>query len=500
MSLGIDLGTSSVKVVLLSSDGSIIGSQTCAYTVSRPHAAWAEIDPGDWWAAIDAAVRALAGQYGLDGVRGIGLSGQMHGLVLVDGAGQAVRPAVLWLDARAAAEVAVLVDLPADRRARLANPPSPGMAGPVLSWLIKHEPDAVARATAAIQPKDWIRARLTAGQIACEASDASATLMFDVLTQHWDPAVVDALGIPRRLLPDILADSATRVASLDDDIAAAWGLQGGVAVAAGAGDTAAAALGSGLYRPGTVQLTIGTGVQIVSITTAPTRRSLREAGDPVTHLYRSALPGGWYSMAAGLTGGTTASWVCSLFGVSWEEFYALAERPPQADDPIFLPYLSGERTPYLDSSLRGSWTDLRAHHDRDALLYCALEGLAFAVAAGLDALPGLPSGDRVLRIAGGGTVHPAWRRMLATVLDATLYAADVSSASARGAGLLGLTAAGILDHTSLIETARLPAEVVATPDHGTRRLIGARRRRYLDTLALLRQLPPHQQDEPGHDD
>jgi xylulokinase len=290
MLLGIDLGTSSVKVVLTNRAGRVLAHASQAYPVVRPRASWAETDPGVWWDAINSAVLNVAAQRSLDDVAGIGLSGQMHGIVLIDERRQSMRPAVLWLDGRATNEADKIAALPADVRRRLANPVSPGMAGPILAWLSRHERCTVDAATSAVQPKDWVRARVT-GTIAGEASDASATLRFDVITADRDDDVSAAPGVPRRLLPPILRHSGVVAGGLDAELARLWGITAGVPVAAGAGDAAAAALGSGLIEPRMIQLTVGTGVQIVSPVAAPTPERLPGPA-PVTHLYRSATPTG----------------------------------------------------------------------------------------------------------------------------------------------------------------------------------------------------------------
>ncbi len=484
--LGIDLGTSSVKVVLADRTGAVLAQSVADYPVDRPHPGWAETDPEAWWQAIRAAsAQVLTAVAGAAPV-GIGLSGQMHGVVLCSADATPVRPAVLWADARAEAEVELIRALPAPVRARLANPLTPGMAGPQLSWLHRHEPDVVARARWALQPKDWIRARLT-GAVAGEPSDASATLLYDVLGHNWDGEVAAALGIRPELLPGLLSFAGAPAGTLRPAVAAKLGLPAGIPVAAGAGDSAAAALGSGVLEQGTIQLTIGTGVQIVTVVPPPTADSLSGHRDPVTHLYRSATRSGWYAMAAGLTGGQTLDWVRRLLGADWAELYAAAERGPRGGDPIFVPHLVGERTPYLDTHLRGSFTGLDARHDRSAMLYSALEGVAFAVADGLDALPGVGEGTRDLRLAGGGTTHPGWRALLADVLNARLHAVDVPGASARGAALLGAQAAGLVTDDALAELARPHTTLVATPGPGAPALRD-RRQLYLHTLNALRPL------------
>lgn len=484
--LGIDLGTSSVKVVLTDPAGMVLAQADAHYAVQRPHPGWAESNPEHWWSAVrDAVSRVLTLLPGA-APAGIGLSGQMHGVVLANAAGGAVRPAILWADGRALDELAKYRSLRPDVLARLANPLSPGMAGPLLSWLHRYEPDAVAAARHALQPKDWIRARLT-GHFASEPSDASATLLYDVLDDGWDETVVAALGIRRELLPPLLSFSGVCAGTLRTDVAAQLALPPDIPVAAGAADTAAAALGSGLFEPGTVQLTIGTGVQIVTPVPGPTAAAGSGAPQPVTHLYRAATERGWYAMAAGLTGGQTLDWVRQILGVEWSDLYAAASRQARMDDPVFLPHLVGERTPYLDTHLRGAWTGLDARHDRAALLYAALEGVAFAAADGLDALPGIPAHGREIRLAGGGTLSQAWLGLLADVLDARLHAVDVPGASARGAALLAAQGAGIVTAHDLMEVARPNTTLIASPGSRVQQLIH-RRQLYLHTLTALR--PP----------
>ena len=436
--LGIDLGTSSVKAVVARLDGSVAGQSRSDYPVRSPRPGWSETAPADWLSATATAVRAAVAGAGVQ-PGAVGLSGQMHGLVPTAADGRPVRPAMLWSDARALAELERYRRLPPAIRRRLANPLSPGMAGPMLAWLAAREPAAYAATHVALQPKDWLRARLT-GRLATEPSDASATLLYDLAHDTWDADVVPALGIDPARLPPILARSGAGAGTLTAGAAAALGLRAGIVVAAGAADTAAAALGSGLTDPGAVQLTIGTGVQIVRpVAALPDPLP----GDPVTHLYRAATDTGWYAMGAALNGGLTLAWVCRTLGADWPELYAAAATAPRADDPYFLPHLNGERTPYLDPGLRGAWTGLNPRHGRAHLLRAALEGVAFAARDVLGHVLG-PGDDAVhLRLAGGGTTDPAWRQMLADVLGHPLDPVEVAAASGLGAALLGARAAGL---------------------------------------------------------
>ncbi len=445
--LGIDLGTSSVKVVVLDVEGRSLASTTSAYPVHNPEPGWAETEPALWWQAVVGATRAAVSASNGATPIAIGLSGQMHGLVPTGSDGRAVRPAMLWSDSRAVEELEAYRLLPASLHDRLGNPLTPGMAGPMLAWLARHERHSYAATRWALQPKDWLRARLT-GQFHAEPSDASATLLYDVVNDDWDRDIVVALGLDPELLPPLLSSAGQAAGVLLPAAAVELGLDPGIPVAAGAGDTAAAALGSGLVG-GDAQLTIGTGVQLVTPTEAPTAESVRGIA-PVTHLYRAATDAGWYAMAAGLNGGSTLDWVRRLLGASWADLYATAALEPLSDDPLFLPHLVGERTPYLDPTLRGAWIGLSPSHDRTRLLRSALEGVAFAVRDAMASLraSGVPFDD--VRLAGGGTTDTAWRQLLADVLDCRLRPVDTSGASGRGAALLGARAANLVTEPELL--------------------------------------------------
>src|SRR5918911_50638 len=382
MLLGLDLGTSSVKALLIEASGRVRGEGVASYPVRSPRPGWAESDPQDWWDACASAVRAAVGERGGQ-VAALGLSGQMHGVVLSDAAGRALRPAVLWADARSANQLARYRELDARLLRRLANPPTTGMAGPSLVWLRDNEPEAYRAARWALQPKDWLRLRLT-GETLSEPSDASATLLYDLEADGWSPAVIEALGLRKDFFPPLLA-SGTVVGTLTRETAGSLGLPAGPPVAAGAGDTAAALLGSGILISGPVQLTVGTGGPIVS-----PREDF--APDPClrTHLYRAAHDhpsGRFYAMAAVQNAGLALEWVLKVLKVSWEEAYREAFFvPPGAEGVTFLPYLSGERTPHFDPHIRGAWVGLGLSHERGHLLRAAFEGVAFALREGLESL------------------------------------------------------------------------------------------------------------------
>ncbi len=486
--LGLDLGTSSAKAVVVDAGGKVLAQASAGYTVTSTVAGYAESEPAHWWSAVIACAQEAVHAAGTR-PSAIGLSGQMHGLVLASADGKALRPALLWADSRATGSLRAYRLLGSRALARLANPLAPGMTGPMLVWIAENEPRTYTEARWALPPKDWLRARLT-GEVHAEPSDASATLLYDVIGDRWDLEVVSGLGLEAGLLAPLLPSAGAPAGHLAAQAATELGLPAGIPVAAGAGDTAAAALGSGI-GPGDIQLTVGTGAQVIRPVTAPVSRA-----DAGVNLYRSATPDGWYHMGATVSAGLSLNWVREVMNATWEELYASADRPGQG--PIFVPHLSGERTPYSDPTLRGSWTALSLADDRTSLLRSALEGTAFAIRDALDALlegQGLEGqrlegqrleGQRLedrrledqrledqrledqrppcLRLAGGGTLAAGWRQLLADVLGWPLYAVDVPAASGRGAALLGAHAAGLLSFDDIQGPLAPPARLAAEPD------------------------------------
>jgi xylulokinase len=456
MLLGIDLGTGSAKALLLAADGTAAYEASSSYPVHAPHPGWAESEPEDWWLAVASAVRKAVGNHA-DRVQAIALSGQMHGVVLASESGQPLRPAILWADTRSSATLNTYHSLDAAILERLGNPVTAGMAGPTLLWLREHEASLYAQARWALQPKDWLRLRLT-GEVATEPSDASGTLLYDIVSDNWAGEAIWALNLRGDWLPKIIPSSA--IAGYLTTIASEHlGLRVGLPVIAGAADTAAAALGNGLLEPGLVQLTIGTGAQIITPRSQPII-------DPHgrTHLYRTALPNQWYTLAAMQNAGLALEWVRGILGLSWQEVYTKAfSVPPGCEGLTFLPYLTGERTPHLDPYVRGAWVGLGLHHTQAHLMRAALEGVAFALRQGFEALEATGFKAAELRLAGGGTAEMPWKQLLTDVLRIPLYATTVAAASARGAALLAGIGIGI--YADANDTSKLAAKptLAATP-------------------------------------
>lgn len=455
--LGIDLGTSAVKALLLDTEGRFLSVSKVGYEVLSQHPGWAEGDPEAWWQATISAVQAAKAQVSEARITAIGLSGQMHGVVPTDQGGRPTRAAMLWADNRAEEELKRYQAFSSDLLERLANPLVPGMAGPLLRWLAEHEPAAYQSMHRALQPKDWLRLRLT-DAIGSDPSDASATLLYDLPADQWADDVIDALGLKRELFAP-LSPSGAVAGKLSERAAEALGLPAGLPVATGAADTAAACLGTGLLAPGPIQLTLGTGAQLVQLCSKPLADPTRR-----THLYRAADGINWYRMAAVQNAGLALDWVHRMLKADWDELYASAGSvEPGAGGVIFLPHLTCERAQHGNSYSRGAFLGMRIDHQREHLLHAALEGVAFGIRAALEVLPGA---DEVteLRLAGGGSVQRAWRQMLADILGRTLVSVDISDASARGAALLGGIASGVWANAKATAAVAPGIEVVATPN------------------------------------
>jgi xylulokinase len=463
--LGIDLGTSSLKALVLDVDGSIVGTGSAPYPLLTPHPGWAEAEPEAWWEAAAIAVPEAAGVHAAE-IAAIGLSGQMHGVVLSDELGHALRPAIIWADSRTRKQLATYSELSPERRRTLANPIATGMAGLTLLWLKEHERQLYRRAQWALQPKDWLRLRMV-HEAATEPSDASATLLYDMTTDYWAKDLLQELDLRLDFLAPI-RESVEICGILTGAAAGHLGVRPNLPVVAGAADAAAAAIAGGLLDPGPVQLTIGSGAQVV----AP-RDRLAIDSTGRTHLYRAAAPDRWYAMAAMQNAGIALEWVRSMLRASWDEVYDEAFAvAPGADGLLFLPYLTGERTPYFDPDARGAWVGLRLVHTRGHLLRAALEGVAFAVRQGVEALlaTGVPATE--LRLAGGGSFDPRWRQLLADVLEQPLLTTGTSTASSLGAALLAGVGFGAWPDAHRVAALAAPPTLVASPGPSSQAYVG----------------------------
>ena len=435
MFLGIDLGTGSVKALLLDQDLNCVSEASRPYANDSPHPGWAEIDPQRWWSSTIEAVRACVGDRS-EKIRSIGLSGQSHSLVLVDTQGVPVRPAILWYDRRATHEVDRLGKVDPQIRASLANPLVTGMAGVSLMWVARHEPEILQRASFALSAKDWLRFRLT-GNVSAEATDASATLLYDFVKGAWATELMEALALPVRLLPAV-REPTDNAGVLNPIAAKAFGLPAGLPVAAGAADAAAALLGLGVVQSGQGILQVGTGIQIMTIL-----NQLVIDDAPSCNTFR-AVDGHYYRMAAMQNGGIAFEWVKSAMNASQDELYKLAfEEADPKSGVVFLPYLSGERTPHLDPDATGAWLGLKVGVGRAEMARAAFEGIAFSVRDGWEALRTKATEiDLPLLLTGGGSTDPRWQQLLADTLEVPLRIGGTPGGAARGAALLGASVSG----------------------------------------------------------
>jgi len=429
VALGIDLGTSGVKAVLLDESGAVRAATSRDYAVSSPQPGWAETDPLLWERATRSAVAELMLAAPDAEVVAVGIDGQMHGTVLVDVHGAPVRAAVLWPDARASDQMPRWRNLPEGLRHSLANPLTPGMPGPVLGWLAEHEPESIARSESFVLPKDWLRSRLVPSAPRTDPSDASATLLWDVRADAWSIEVADEVGIPARLLPPVRPadESAGPLAAA---AAEEWGLPAHIPVSIGCGDVAATLLGLGA-EPNRMVLTVGTGAQLVLPGVDP-----RTTGGIRHHLYRDALDG-WYAMGAIMNAGLALGRVVELMGADWDDLYQAHD--PHIPLPGFVPFFAGERLPAGIEAGGAGWFDVGLATTRADLLAAALEGVAFTIRRSFEAMPA--SGE-VVDLAGGGSRSPVFSQLLADVLHRPLRRLEQRDATVLGAARLGWRVAG----------------------------------------------------------
>jgi xylulokinase len=425
--IGLDIGTTAVKALAVDETGAVLARAEVGYPLSIPHAGWAEQDPADWWRATEQALAALR----VDEPTGIGLSGQMHGLVALDASGRVIRPAILWNDGRTTAEcdeIEQRIGL-GELIARTGNRALTGFTAPKLLWLRNHEPEHYRRIAQVMLPKDYVRLRLC-GEHATDMADASGTLLLDVARRRWSESVLDALELDPGWLPRLLESPEPSGETGE-----------GVPIAAGAGDQAAGALGVGVDRPGPLSIALGTsGVVFAALPGFAADESAR------VHAFCHAVPGGWHAMGVMLSAAGSLQWLRDVAapGVDFGDlFEAAAAWQPGAEGLTFLPYLAGERTPHADPGARGSFTGLSLRHDRGALVRAVLEGVAYGLRDSLDLLRELGVAPGRARVSGGGARSELWLRIIASVLEMPLERPAVEEGAAYGAALLGGVAARV---------------------------------------------------------
>ncbi len=430
--LGFDFGTSAVKALLVDGNQAVVGSAAAPLAVQRPAAGHSEQAPESWWQAMLGTVDTLARDHpaALSAVQGIGLSGQMHGAVLLDGSGTVLRPAILWNDVRSTAECAELEAALPQLRQVTGNIAMPGFTAPKLLWLRRHEPDIFARLRTVLLPKAWIRYRLT-GEMIEEMSDASGTLWLDVAARDWSDAVLAATGLSREAMPRLVEGNAP-AGRLRPDLAARWGMARAPLLAGGAGDNAAGAVGLSAIRPGDAFVSLGTS----GVLFATTDR-FRPYPQAAVHAFCHALPDTWHQMGVTLSAAASLAWWAGVAGRPEAELLAEMGTPTAPSPALFLPYLGGERTPHNDGAIRGAFAGLSHDTDRSRLTQAVLEGVAFSLRDCLDALTASGTRIEAADVIGGGSRSRAWTVIIAAALGIPLHRlADGEHGGAFGAARL----------------------------------------------------------------
>jgi len=440
--IGIDVGTTGTRAVIVDEQGRVIASATAEHApFASPQTGWAEQDPRDWWRAAGEAVRSVLSRASVasDSILAVGLTGQMHGAVLLDERSEVLRPAIIWCDQRTGRQCQeITAKVGAKRLIELtANPAVTGFTLPKVLWVREREPEVWARVRTILLPKDYIRWCLT-GERATDVSDASGTLLFDVQARRWSSAMAAALEIDERLLPPAF-ESQEFVGKVSGEGSKATGLKQGTRVVAGAGDQAAGAVGLGVVRPGAVSATIGTSGVVFAATDRP-------ALDPPgrVHTFCHAVPGRWHVMGVTQGAGLSLRWFRDQFGAGtndirdpYERLTAEAARiPPGSDGLLWAPYLMGERTPHLDPDARAALVGLTASHTRAHVIRAILEGVAFSLRDTLTIFAEMNLPVETIRLGGGGARSPLWRQIQAEIYGHTVELVEAEEGAAYGAALL----------------------------------------------------------------
>jgi xylulokinase len=462
--IGIDASTTATKAVLVDAAGAVRGIGVSEYGTSSPQPLWSEQDPALWWGGTVEAIRSVLASAGASGqdVAAIGLTGQMHGAVLLGRADRVLRPAILWNDQRTGAECDAIRSTIGRERliAITGNDALTGFTAPKLVWVRDHEPEIWSRIAHVLLPKDYVRLRLT-GEHAVDKADGAGTLLFDLAARDWSPELVSALGIDPAWLPPTF-EGPEVTGAVSADAAAATGLRDGTPVVAGGGDQSANAVGVGAVSPGVVALSLGTSGVVFAATASP----LYEPNGRV-HAFCHAVPGRWHMMSVMLSAAGSLRWFRDALapGVDFADLVEpAAEMPAGSDGLLFLPYLTGERSPHPDPLARGAFVGLTIGHDRRHLTRAVLEGVAFGLRDGLDLMveAGMPMPGQI-RVSGGGTASPLWRQILADVLDAEIVTVSTTEGAAYGAAVLAAVGAGWYESVDAATSALVTTTTVASP-------------------------------------
>jgi len=442
--LGIDVSTTGVKALLVAADGQVVGSANTEQPLYTPQPLWSEQDPADWWNGAVNSVRQVLAQTGVDGsqVAAVGLTGQMHGLTLLDRQGQVLRPAILWNDGRTAEQCdEIRARLGKERLVAITgNDALTGFTAPKILWVRQHEPQVYARVAHILLPKDYVRYRLTGG-FAVDCADGAGMILMDIKKRAWSGEVLDALQIPADWLPQVFeGPQVTGVISAE--AAQLTGLKAGTPVVGGGGDQAAGAVGVGAVQPGVVSLALGTSGVVFASTPSP---FIEPQGR--LHAFCHAVPGRWHLMGVMLSAAGSLRWYRDTFhpGQDYDSLLAPAAAiPAGCEGLLFLPYLTGERTPHPDPLARGAFAGLTIRHNQAHLVRAVLEGVAFGLRDSFELMKQAGQKEiRQVRVSGGGARSPLWRQILADVLGAELVTVNTTEGAAYGSALLAGVGAGL---------------------------------------------------------
>lgn len=466
--LGIDVSTTATKALLIDERGRVVAVSAAEYSFETPRPLWSEQDPALWWDGAVQSIRTVLSQSAIRPaeIAAIGLTGQMHGLVLLDAAGRVLRPAILWNDQRTGEECdEIRRRLGRQRLIQISgNDALTGFTAPKVLWVQRHEPEVYSRAQHLLLPKDYVRYRLS-GEFAMDVADGAGTILMDVRQRIWSDEVIDALEIPRSWLPPLF-EGPQVTGRISAEAAAATGLRPGTPVVAGGGDQSAQAVGVGAVEEGIVALTLGTS----GVVFASTDRPLIEPNARL-HAFCHAVPARWHLMGVMLSAGGSLRWYRDTFapGAAYDDLLApSAAVPPGSEGLLFLPYLTGERTPYPDPLARGAFVGLTVRHGTAHLVRSVLEGVAYGLKDSftLMAGAGLPP-VRQVRISGGGARSPLWRQILADVLATELVTVNTTEGAAYGAALLAGVGAGIWPDVDAACAATVQVTGETAPDPAT---------------------------------
>lgn len=473
--MGLDVGTTGSKTLLIDEGGSVIASATVEYPMRTPHPLWAEQDPADWWQATVESIQSVLSDVDASEVKGLGLTGQMHGLVLLDSSGEVLRPCIMWNDQRTGPQCAAITErLGLDKVIEwTANPVLPGFTAPKIVWVRENEPHVYARAARVLLPKDFIRYKLT-GEFATDKGGASGTSLFNVVGRTWSQEMIKALDIPFEWLPPSF-EGPEVTGAVTPQAADLTGLPEGLPVVAGGGDQEAQAVGTGIVRQGLVSATLGTSGVVFAHTDEPEVDSQGRLQS-----YCHAVPGKWHVMGVMLSAGGSFRWFRDALGRlekamaeltgrdPYEYLTAEAARAPVGSEGlIFLPYLTGERMPYSDPNARGAFFGLTVRHDKAHLVRSVLEGVAYGLRDLLELIRGFDLDIEQVRASGGGARSELWRQILADVFGTELVTINVTEGAAYGAALLAGVGAEV--YSSVEEACAATIRVVTTtepkPEH-----------------------------------